>query len=218
MEVVLIDITQLSLWDVGFQSCGEDPDQYDSHNLPLKVKNAIRTLCAAVFIDQLPVHSFSLEDLHNHQITGENATLDCEVELDIVRVAQGEHYKSELLKNVFVDRDSYFMWLLHKERELPGFWDDTDFILRYASTSGSQPDNEIVTKYLDGPRAKDRLDRKLCRAIAQTLWLSEPKLTIKAVCEHEAIQRFGNGRLYPGRDTIRNWIKDLSPNNSNKEE
>lgn len=36
-------------------------------------------------------------------------------------------------------------------------------------------------------------------------------MTIKDITGHESIQRFGNGKLYTGRDTIRNWIKDLDP-------
>lgn len=62
-----------------------------------------------------------------------------------------------------------------------------------------------------GRHADRDLDRELCRAIASTLWLLDPKLTIQAIIEHEAIQRFGNGRLYKGRDTIRSWIRDLDP-------
>ena len=36
-------------------------------------------------------------------------------------------------------------------------------------------------------------------------------MTIEDIGQHEWIQKFGNARHYTGRDTLRNWIKDLNP-------
>ena len=75
--------------------------------------------------------------------------------------------------------------------------------------------SDISLKKLATGKLKEiDIDRELCRAVARTLWFIFPKMTIKAIAEHIAIQKFANCRKYTGKHTIRNWIKDLNPNSS----
>lgn len=57
-------------------------------------------------------------------------------------------------------------------------------------------------------------DKMCCRVIAETLWFYFPKMKISQVCQHDAMRLFGNAFRYTGKDTIRNWIKDLAPSNA----
>lgn len=53
-------------------------------------------------------------------------------------------------------------------------------------------------------------DRLLCRAVARELWALNPARTIVDVTGHPRIEALTGGS-WGGRDTIRNWIKDLDP-------
>lgn len=58
------------------------------------------------------------------------------------------------------------------------------------------------------PNQKNRL---LCRSVAADLWRKDKDLTIREITEHHMILDHCGGRYYTGKDTIRNWIKDLDP-------
>lgn len=53
--------------------------------------------------------------------------------------------------------------------------------------------------------------RLLCRSIASTLWRKNDKLTIREITNHPVILDYCGGSYYSGKDTIRDWIKDLDP-------
>lgn len=53
--------------------------------------------------------------------------------------------------------------------------------------------------------------RILCRVGAQKLWSERPDSNIEMIVHNPLIQDFCGGKYYPGKDTIRNWIKDLDP-------
>jgi hypothetical protein len=59
--------------------------------------------------------------------------------------------------------------------------------------------------------AHEQKARLMCRDIAEKLWKETPILTITDITKHEAILNFGGAKYYKGRDTVRNWIKDLDP-------
>lgn len=63
------------------------------------------------------------------------------------------------------------------------------------------------------PKLKDsQEDRIRCRTIAAILWEQNPNLTIPEISKHDWIQKHGNAAQYKGKDTVRNWVKDLAPN------
>lgn len=53
--------------------------------------------------------------------------------------------------------------------------------------------------------------RLLCRSVASTLWRKNENLTIREITDHPMILEHCGGSYYSGKDTIRNWIKDLDP-------
>ena len=63
------------------------------------------------------------------------------------------------------------------------------------------------------PNQKSRL---LCRTVAADLWRKNKNLTIREITDHPMILDHCGGRSYSGKDTIRNWIKDLDPRPENQ--
>jgi hypothetical protein len=53
--------------------------------------------------------------------------------------------------------------------------------------------------------------RLLCRHFASKLWEKNPTMTTADIMRHEVLQDWAGGKFYGGKDTIRNWIKDLDP-------
>lgn len=53
--------------------------------------------------------------------------------------------------------------------------------------------------------------RILCRHAAKYLWSKNPDRTIVDISADSLLQDYCDGRSFPGKDTIRNWIKDLDP-------
>lgn len=57
----------------------------------------------------------------------------------------------------------------------------------------------------------NKLHKSLCRAVAQTLWHLNPALTAEDIIKHHAILEFGAGKNYGGKNTIRDWIREVDP-------
>lgn len=140
---------------------------------------------------------------------------------DLEQCYKHRTYDKEKLEGICFDQYDLYKYCRENEIDLPSFWfgvrtnDIKWYEKRYAQEKGEQNTetlNESTTVPASRKRHNERdQDRELCRAIASTLWLIDSKMTIKDITGHESIQRFGNGKLYTGRDTIRNWIKDLDP-------
>lgn len=123
-------------------------------------------------------------------------------------------YDKAKLESICFDQYDLYQYCKNNKMELPSFWfDDTNIKWleeHYTKENGEQTSTPSDVPNRGRHSARDQ-DYELCRAIASTLWLLDPSMTIKDVAKHEAVQRFGNGRLYKGRDTIPNWINDLCP-------
>lgn len=92
----------------------------------------------------------------------------------------------------------------HGVTELDGLSED--------SNSG-KADKKIIDRFWSS-LSFEQQSRLVCRNIATELWKDSPQMTIASIQRHDAIQKFGGARYYPGRDTVRNWIKDLDPRDS----
>jgi hypothetical protein len=62
--------------------------------------------------------------------------------------------------------------------------------------------------------SRGKHDKMICRAIARTLWFYFSEMKINQVCRHDAMIFFGNTLRYQGKDTIRDWIKDIAPSHT----
>lgn len=121
---------------------------------------------------------------------------------------ENRKFDRDVYERTHLRRDEFLDYCINNRLTPPWFW-YTEEEINHASKSTSKGENNMVENR--GPHAIRDHDRELCRTIAATLWLTDPSMHIEQIAKHPAIQRIGNGKTYKGRDTIRNWIKDLDP-------
>lgn len=68
---------------------------------------------------------------------------------------------------------------------------------------------ENIDSFWNSLENKQRV-RLLCREAAKALWSKDPSLTIADISKHEFLLQLG-AKHYSGRDTVRNWIRNLDP-------
>jgi hypothetical protein len=57
----------------------------------------------------------------------------------------------------------------------------------------------------------NQIDKLVCQAIGRTLWDEHPRMTIAAMTKHKAIQEYGGGKIYKGKNTLRDWLSEVAP-------
>lgn len=63
---------------------------------------------------------------------------------------------------------------------------------------------------------ENQLHKKLCQAIARTLWDIDPKMTITNMTKHHAIQEYGSGKYYNAEKTLHRWLSEVDPRDKAK--
>jgi len=56
-----------------------------------------------------------------------------------------------------------------------------------------------------------KTDKLVCQGIARTLWDINPKMTLKDMTNHKAIQVYGNGCQYKDPKTLPGWLSEVDP-------
>lgn len=230
----IIDV--LSLWEIAHRWHDEDPNLTNPQSLPLAVQDSLRLLTKAAHLHQLHLSSqqgvvyWNANDIPAYKdFLCDSTDPDYECDEDEkyrrytryedthlkrhrVAVEGFEHcylnrrYDKARLDNVFMTTETLAEYCFNNGIELPVFWYSEKNLAYFKELYGADSEIKKPTKL-----TTNQQDRELCRAIAQTLWSIYPEMTIVEITNHPAIQQYGNGRLYPGRDTLRNWVKDLNP-------
>lgn len=145
---------------------------------------------------------------HNELVTG----------LD--KVFKHREYPVKQLENIHLSRESFIDFCQLHNIDLPAFWFSEadkaglmpkDKTPALPETNPGQEAGNIPGKPGNKPVRASQMDKQLCQAIARTLWHDNPNLTIKELCNHHAIQVFGNGRLYSGKNTLPDWMSEVDP-------
>ena len=97
--------------------------------------------------------------------------------------------------------------------EFPDFWEDEKLITDLGGVfTGKEAQEEQKA-----PSPNSSLfDQSLCQAIAKTLWDINPNMTIEAMTKHPSILKYGNGALYKGKNTLRDWLSPVAPQHVKK--
>ena len=130
-------------------------------------------------------------------------------------IIESRDFEKSVLESIHLNRENIAQLCRLYILELPRFW-FTDIEQKQLLNTA---DEDIIKGSLTqgkidqfwGKLKHKQIARILCREIATKLWKSNPNMTIADVCNHEAIQRYGDGANYGGRETLRNWVKDLDP-------
>ena len=71
-------------------------------------------------------------------------------------------------------------------------------------------DGVLLEKSAPGLR-QSQICKQVCQAVAKTLWSIYPDFTIEQIKSHHAIQEFAGGKVYNGKNTLRDWISEVDP-------
>lgn len=115
-------------------------------------------------------------------------------------------YDKNLLSDHYITKWTFKKMCVDNGLDIPEFWFDLDAVEPF--DSGQSADSQTENKKL----RPNQLAREKCRVAAQTLWHIYPNMTIREMEERKEILEFGGGAHFQGKNTIRDWIKDLQPN------
>lgn len=208
-------LPRLSIWEIACRSNDLDPSIVDIKNLPLKLKDAIKSISRATHYDE-NMSLLNSNGIENH--TAFNPKTDKrydtkEIQTKINDCYEKEIFDKEFLETVFIEDEHFAKWCINKNIPLPTFWfpngwKPLDF------EDKTPPVNVIdVENKPDINLRSNQADKIACQAIGRTLWDIHPNMTIAAMCKHDAVQKYGNGKIYIGAHTLRDWLSEVAPEN-----
>ncbi|SDA16518.1 hypothetical protein SAMN05216315_1088 [Nitrosospira sp. Nsp18] len=204
---MLNTVSRYSIWELGHRWHNLDPESTDSKKLPLVVQDTLRSLAGAYHYDDLMiVNSKGVENKGAYHEPTQHRYKHEEIEEGLADCNQRKIFDKPLLESVYIEQQPLGKWCLEKGIALPDFW----------FSAGWKPDSSYSGWQSDSSQPETKLrslqiDKLVCQAIARTLWDSSPQMTIADMCKHEAVQRYGNGRLYKGEHTLRDWLSEVAP-------
>ena len=209
-------LPRLSIWEIACRANEIDPYITDSKNLPLKLRDALKSITRAIHYDEnMSVLDFKGIENHGAYNPKTGKEYDTETIHNLLSDCyESERFDKEFLDTVYIEDEHFANWCINKNIPLPTFWfpngwkaydDEDEETTEGISKSESHPD---ITKLKES-----QVDKIVCQAIARTLWDIYPNTTIAAMCNHDAIQRYGNGKLYIGAHTLRDWLSEVAPEN-----
>lgn len=219
----------LSIWEISHRWRDSNPDQTNPENLPLAVQDAIRYICGAILSGRLEMFDIaissnersdsSLSHFRSEVIRFHPQTLPPEVENCLYR-----KYDKEVLSSYFIEASSFFDYCLNDQVvyseisnshvDYPSCW---SIFIEGAMATDSDYDNEGGLLSVQQPTCRpSQIDKLVCQAIARTLWDEHPTMTIAAMTQHKAIQEYGGGKLYSGKNTLRDWLREVAPDDVKK--
>jgi len=209
-------LPRLSVWEIACRVNELDPSAIDIKNVPLKLKDALKSITRAIHYDEnmMVLNNRGIENHHAiNQKTGKR--YDTEVIHELMSDCyEKDIFDKEFLESVYIEDENFAKWCLNKNIPLPLFW----------FPNGWEPyEHENVINTEKSPESENipvlptlkgsQIDKIVCQGIGRTLWDIYPNLTIADMCKHEAIQRYGNGKLYIGAHTLRDWLSEVAPEN-----
>lgn len=206
----------LSLWEVAHRWHGIDPNKTEPASLPLVVQDTLRYLCRAVLDGEIGL--YRPECINATDGAGEyfREVRYCAVdELPIAlrSCAFARDCDKSVLDDHLISRHELFERYMWRGGEFPDFWEDEKLITDLGGVfrePAAQEDQKA-------PKPNSSLfDQSLCQAIAKALWDIDPSMTIEAMTKHPSILKYGNGGLYKGKNTLRDWLSPVAPKDVKK--
>jgi hypothetical protein len=219
---MLNTVKRFSIWEIAHRWHNLDPESTNSQKLSLAVQDTLRSLAGANHYDgPMIVNCNGVENKGAYHEPTRHRYKHEEIEEGLADCCRNKVFNKPLLESVFIEQQPFGKWCLEKGWALPGFWFSSDWKpdkYRYSewqldsSSEESLPTTqEIAGSELEIKLRPNQMDKPVCQAIARTLWDIYPQMTIADMCKHEAIQRYGNGKLYGGIHTLRGWLSEVAP-------
>ncbi len=208
-----------SLWEIAFRWEHMEPPQNDPSTLPEGVKKKIEQMIWAFRRDRVVLRHASGAPVRTIKDSMfELLFLDWSV-IRFSQCLRKKIYPYSFLSKRFAYRAEILQWCEAEYIEPPEFW------MGDSQNSFDDPRETQITSIL-GPeqtafletlvngkhrQKNSKFDSMICQAIARTLWDVHPYLTIEDMKKHKAIQIYGNGRAYSGKNTLRDWLSPVDP-------
>ena len=197
------DFQFLSIWEIAHRWEGCDPDELGRVTIMSKLGVRLRQL---IWTASHAIHCY---DVHGEQLPMEYLWFgfpktSLAKKLDIAFHDPGAH--RDFLRTVFINQNELKKVLLGCN-DLPEFWfEDWELAnVHRPSRLASKHDPDAL------PRRPDQQDRLTCQQIARRLWSENPTMTIADMTRNPEILVQGNGKAYKGKNTLRNWLKEVAP-------
>lgn len=212
----------LSIWEIAHRWRDVNPDKTDPIDLPLNIQDTIRYISRAVLAGDLALfHQVVMASNENNNGSGFRSDirqfyvneLPAELEDCLYR-----KYDKDTLNTYFIDGGDLFRYCLGDQCsetnsyvDFPACW---SHLIDGSHPNEQEPDNtETPTTITALPLRPTQIDKLVCQAIAKTLWDIYPNMNITAMSKHPAILEHGGGKLYKGKNTLRDWVRDVAPEN-----
>lgn len=141
---------------------------------------------------------------------------------DVYACIAGRHYNRKLLRWALIDRRAFQSWCERRTIPLPEFWfpagwseyrwpemELEETVVTELGEKLVSPDAKADQELVGGLRPSQRA-RIATQQIAISIWKKDPKLTIAALVEHEAIQDLAGAKSYTP-EVVRRWISAVAP-------
>lgn len=218
----------LSIWEIAHRWRNENPDKTDPTNLPLNVQDTVRYICRGALEGELALYEMVVmkpTERNNDNIVRSEvrpyfvSCIPSELENVLYR-----KYDKEALNAYFVESENLFDYCLESQVvrsttgnssvDYPSCWSN---LTGYETlTSHDEPDNVELSHVSPLSLRPSQIDKLVCQSIARTLWDEHPQMTIASMAEHKAIQEYGGGKLYTGKNTLRDWLREVAPEANKK--
>lgn len=214
----------LSIWEVAHRWRNASPDTTDSANLPLDVQDAIRYICRGILDSEIHLlHMVVMKPALDKILSYPRSSLTPFFESNPppeIEKALYREYDKNILNSYFVEAENLFDYCVNQQSN--GLITTVDFPTCWSHLIGNGHPIENESEANDHPKVTQpqlrptQIDKLVCQAIARTLWDEQPKMTIAAMTEHKAILEYGGGKLYKGKNTLRDWLSEVAPPDAKK--
>lgn len=194
----------LSVWEVGHRWEGVDPDTPCAGDVRLKVRDRLRQLLHALR------SMLNAYDVHGEIIPMEMLWFGLPKTKTAKQLDKAVHDPfghKELLLAVFVSQTEVLKWSARVDQDLPEFWSQAGDFEWHWELRGGPPAPQVTPAKL----RPDQEDKARCQEIARRLWKEHSDMTIAEMTRRREILVDGNGKAYKGKNTLRNWLKEVAP-------
>lgn len=217
----------LSIWEIAHRWRDTNPDTSDPANLPPNVQDAIRYICRGILDSGInlleivvlkPKEESDMPSSKLKQFWVSNPP--AEIENCLYR-----KFDKVMLDSHFIECENFFDYCVDEQaKQCVGLSVQLDFpscwwpLVSTGKSRESEPEDfEPPQAQTQAPTLRPSTVHKLtCQAIAKTIWDIYPKMTIAAMTEHKAILEYGGGKHYIGKNTLRDWLSEIAPEDIKK--
>lgn len=195
-----------TVWNLGHNWIGCDPESTDPQNLPKEVKLYLHRMAAAIFRNQLPARNKKRVILLDESLFA-RLIIDYKHFKKLRQCTKDDIFDKTYLSSIYVRRPHVIGWCIKEYLEIPAFWQTKNqSILSNLSYDTSDDENEGWYNDL----TERRKQRVACLEMAKKLWLINPTSTYEQVYNDPVMKQFGNPNVF-SLEAFKKWSRPFAP-------